>query len=111
MRSHILELTLMQPTMPEADSNIMSVCMNLVITLVFKASKKRILLGKQPEKGVGTQRVSKQMQDLYKRLNMDFTKEKRGHQELLAVFVKKLHDFEIQNIQNQGYVQFIHLIS
>ena len=83
--------------------------MNLVITLVFKASKKRILMGKQPEKG--GQRLNKQMQDLYRRLDMDFSKEKRGHQELLAVFIKKLHDFEIQNIQNQGYVQFVHLIS
>ena len=92
MRSHILELALVQPSLPEADGNIMSVCMNLIITLVFKAQRKRILVGKPSEKAG---RIPKSMQDLYRRLSLDFTKEKIGHQELLAVFVKKIHDFEM----------------
>lgn len=45
LRSRILELALIQPTLVEADSDIMRVCIKLVITLVFKASKKRILMG------------------------------------------------------------------
>ena len=50
LRAHILELALLQPSLPDADSNIMSVCMNLIITIVFKASRKRILIGKQGDK-------------------------------------------------------------
>ena len=29
----------------------------------------------------------------------------------MKVFFKKLHAFEIQNIDRDGYVQFIHLVS
>lgn len=42
---------------------------------------------------------------------MDFAQEKRDSQELLRIFVTKLHAFEIQSISKDGYVQFIHLVS
>ena len=107
LRSRILNLTLIQPTLVEADSDIMRVCIKLVITLVFKASKKRIMLGEVK----GGPKLSAQIEDLYKRLDLNFSEEKRTSQELMRAFVGKLHAFEIQNIQKDGYVQFIHLVS
>ena len=68
LRSRILYLTLIQPTLVEADSDIMRICTKLVITLFFKASKKRILAGeiKNGEK------LSVKIEDLYRRLDIDF---------------------------------------
>ena len=72
----------------------MRVCIKLVITLVFKAQKKRILMGEIE----GGPKLSDKLQDLYRRLDLDFNEEKRNSQELLKAFVEKLHAFEIQNI-------------
>ncbi len=46
MSSNILDQALLWPTYPEANGDIMRVCTKLVITLVFKASRRRILMGK-----------------------------------------------------------------
>ena len=46
----------------------MRVCIKLVITLVFKASKKRIMLGEID----GGPKLSAQIEDLYRRLDLDF---------------------------------------
>lgn len=107
LRSRILPLTLLQPTFVEADADIMRICVKLVITLVFKASKRRILFGEVQ----GGSKLAASIEDLYRRLDMDFKQEKRDTQELMKAFVSKLHAFEIQHIEKDGYVQFIHLIS
>ena len=49
MQSNILDLTLLWPTYPEANDDIMRVCTKLVITLVFKASKRRTWIGKSKD--------------------------------------------------------------
>ena len=85
----------------------MRICTKLVITLFFKASKKRVLAG-QMKSG---DKLSSKIEDLYRRLDLDFRSEKRKTQELMETFIDKLHAFEIQNIQKDGYVQFIHLVS
>ena len=45
LESRALSLTLLQPTLPEADADILRVCTKLIITLCFKAASKRILVG------------------------------------------------------------------
>ena len=58
--------------MEHADADIMRICSKLMIALVFKASKKRIILG--VSEGV---LLTSQLEDLYRRLDMDFGSEKR----------------------------------
>ena len=107
LKSRIVELALVQPTLPEADQDIMRVCTKLVITLVFKASKDRILAGRVE----GGPKLDQKLSELYRRIDVDFKQEKLDSQLQLKMFVQKLHNFEIQNIQKDGYVHFIHLIS
>lgn len=72
LKSRILSLTLMEPTLEHADPDIMRICSKLMITIVFKASKKRIIIGES--EGA---RLNTQLEDLYRRLDLDIGSEKR----------------------------------
>ncbi len=73
LESRALNLCLLQPTLSEADPDILRVCTKLVITLVFKAAKKRILIGSPEE---SSRKMPAQLRDLYRRLGIDFNVEK-----------------------------------
>lgn len=49
MKSGILSLVLIEPTLETADDEIIRVCSKIMIALVFKASKRRILIGESNE--------------------------------------------------------------
>jgi len=82
--------------------------MKLLITIVFKAHNQRIILG---QSWPGHNIHSSKTHGLFEKLGLSLSDEKDSLQNHMKVFIKKLHSFELQNIYQGGYVQFIHFIS
>ena len=70
-KSRILSLILTEPTLEHADPDIIRICSKLMIILVFKASKKRTIIGESD-----AARLNTQLEDLYRRLDFDLANEK-----------------------------------
>ena len=100
MKSDLLRLILDMPHQ-QAEEDLMRIKMKLVITILFKAHKKRELIGERLEM---TKEQAAHTKILYEKLGVKFEAQRKETHDMIRIFVDRIHAFELQNIHKDGYV-------
>eukprot|EP00347_Sterkiella_histriomuscorum_P023636 403333912 len=118
IKSELMQLVFMLPLKTD-DEDIMRISMKLLILIIFKGQYSKLLLSQEQQNQQQlAQSTSKFKIDfssfqiqLYEKLDIDIDSEIENGREQLNELIQKFQHFELTQINQSGYVQFLHLLS